>query len=117
MPLYDFECQECGPFVTFKGIEQRNHPAFCPECNRVSRRLVSAPNLALMPASRRKAHTINERSCHEPRVRRSHTCGTGCGCAPGKAARGGKTVNPAGGKFGQFQTASNKKARPWMLGH
>ena len=117
MPLYDFECAACGPFVSFRLIDDRNLPASCPTCSQVVRRTISAPNLCLMPGTTRKAHSINERSRHEPTVRRGHQCGSGCGCAPGKSVRRGKKVTPAGGKLGEFQMASGNSARPWMLGH
>jgi len=115
MPLYDFECQECGPFVAFSSIEDRARPAFCPECGRTSRRVISAPNLCLMPSTTRKAYAINERSQHAPRVSRGHACGAGCGCGSGSSSK--KVATTTIPKLGQFQTSTKKSPRPWMLGH
>jgi len=113
MPLYDFECQECGPFVAFSSIEERSRPAFCPDCGRMSRRVITAPNLCLMPTNTRTAHAVNERSQHAPRVRRGHTCSAGCGCGTGSKTVATTTIP----KLGQFQTSTKKANRPWMLGH
>ncbi len=108
MPLYNYECAECGPFVSLRELSDRNRPAFCPDCQRIGKRAITAPNLCLMPASRRKAHAVNERSRHEPRVRRGHQCSSGCGCAPKSEAKSGTMT--------QFKTAK-ANSRPWMLGH
>jgi len=115
MPLYDFECQECGPFVAFSSIDERSRPSFCPDCGRTSRRVISAPNLCLMAAGTRKAHTVNERSQHAPRVSRGHQCSASCGCGSGTG--GTKVATTTVPKLGQFQKSSKKAPRPWMLGH
>lgn len=111
MPVYDFTCAECGDFREFLSIDQRNEPTACPSCDRIGRRVIRAPNLALMNPNMRKAHGINEKSRHEPRTSQSHTCGGGCGC--------GTKIRPArmkDTKLGQLQT-QKASARPWMLGH
>jgi len=115
MPLYDFACRVCGPFVSFASIDGRNQPAFCPDCGQTSRRMISAPNLCLMAAGTRKAYAINERSQHAPRVRRAHQCSAGCGCSSGTSGKRIATTTIP--QLGQFQTSSKKANRPWMLGH
>ncbi|EIP98390.1 putative regulatory protein, FmdB family [Opitutaceae bacterium TAV1] len=117
MPLYNYECTRCGPFVSFRLIDERDAPAACPECRRAARRVITAPNLALMPVATRKAHAVNERSRHAPRVSRGHRCGAGCGCGAGSRKK------PAGAIAGKTPEgapafkASRRHARPWMLGH
>lgn len=111
MPLYDFSCGDCGDFTAFKSMEGRNEPTPCPSCSEMARRLILAPNLAMMNPMVRKASAINEKSRHEPRVSNSHSCGSGCGC--GSKIRPQRTRETKLGKL-----ASQKAtARPWMLGH
>lgn len=111
MPLYDYNCEDCGEFCCFKTMEQRNEPTTCPLCSKLSIRLILAPNLAMMNPIARKASAINEKSRHEPRVRESHSCGSGCGC--GTKIRPQRVRETKLGKLeGQKPTA-----RPWMLGH
>ncbi|MES2659862.1 MAG: FmdB family zinc ribbon protein [Verrucomicrobiota bacterium] len=111
MPVYDFTCDDCGDFREFLAIDQRNDPTPCPSCCKIGRRLILAPNLALMNPIARRATAINEKSRHEPRVSNSHSCGSGCGC--------GTKIRPARvreTKLGQLQS-QKATARPWMLGH
>ncbi len=111
MPVYDFNCPECGDFRALLTIDERNDPTPCPECSRVGQRLILAPNLALMNPIKRKATAINEKSRHEPRISNAHSCGSGCGC--------GTKIRPArvrDTKLGQLQ-GQKATARPWMLGH
>lgn len=112
MPVYDFRCEDCGDFRSFLDIDRRNDPVECPSCTAVARRRILAPNLAMMNPVVRNAHTVNERSRHEPKVRESHQCGSGCGCS-GKRARPARTQETKLGRL-NGQKAS---ARPWMLGH
>lgn len=111
MPVYDFTCENCGDFRELRTINERNDPTTCPTCSRVGRRLILAPNLALMNPIKRKATAINEKSRHEPRVSTAHSCGSGCGC--GTKIRPGRVKETKLGKL-QGQKAT---ARPWMLGH
>ncbi|HWC60555.1 MAG TPA: zinc ribbon domain-containing protein [Verrucomicrobiae bacterium] len=116
MPFYDYVCGDCGEFSLSRSIAGRDLPADCPECGASSARVVSAPNLSLMPAGRRQAFARNEKSQHEPGVKTRHHCGSGCGCGSKKtgAAKSTRTVDL--GKVGRFET-SRKPKRPWMLGH
>jgi len=112
MPVYNYNCVECGEFHLLRTIAERNEPAACPDCAQEGMRLISAPNLALMNPVTRKATFINERSRHEPRVSGGHSCNSRCGCGSPlkKAGRIQKT------KLGDLQ-AQKVTARPWMLGH
>ncbi|NJM36863.1 MAG: zinc ribbon domain-containing protein [Akkermansiaceae bacterium] len=111
MPVYDFTCGDCGDFRMLRTINERNEPASCPLCTRISRRMILAPNLALMNPVVRKASSINEKSRHEPRVSSSHSCGSGCGC--GTKIRKNRVKET---KLGKLQS-QKPSARPWMLGH
>lgn len=113
MPVYDFNCQDCGDFRALLTIDERNDPVACPSCSRISRRLILAPNLALMSPVGRKAAAINEKSRHEPRVSNAHSCGSGCGCGSGTKIRKNRVRET---KLGQLQS-QKPSARPWMLGH
>lgn len=111
MPLYDFDCVLCGDFTAFRLIEDRDEPLDCPTCGTTAERQISAPNLALMNPGTRKAHSINEKSRHAPRMSDKHRCGSSCGC--GSKIRKGRTSQT---RLGLAQ-AAKPGARPWMLGH
>ncbi len=116
MPFYNYVCDECGEFSLSRSIAGRDLPADCPECGESSARVVCAPNLSLMPASRRQAFVRNEKSQHEPGVKTRHHCGSGCGCGSKKVGASKSTRTVDLGKVGRFE-ASRKPKRPWMLGH
>ncbi|MBN3835248.1 zinc ribbon domain-containing protein, partial [Burkholderia sp. Ac-20344] len=67
MPIYDFRCETCGPFVALRAIAERDAPCACPACGVQAARQLVAPALALMPGARRAAHATNERAAHAPR--------------------------------------------------
>jgi putative FmdB family regulatory protein len=116
MPFYDYNCDDCGSFMLSRSVAERDGIAFCPECDGKAVRIVSAPNLSLMPSGRREAFARNEKSQHEPGVKTRHRCGTGCGCGStkGNSRKSTRTVDL--GKVGKFE-ATRKQKRPWMLGH
>ena len=114
MPVYDFACQDCGDFREFLAIDERNNPVPCPSCSRIARRVILAPNLALMNPVGRRAAAINEKSRHEPRVSGGHSCGSGCGCGSGATKIRKNRVRET--KLGTLQS-QKPTARPWMLGH
>jgi putative FmdB family regulatory protein len=110
MPVYDYECVECGVFTALRPMSQCREPFHCPSCGQDAPRVfVTAPALANMDAGRRKAYSINERAAHEPKVSSAgdHRHGAGCSCCrpnakSGAAQNGGKTF---------------PKRRPWMISH
>jgi putative FmdB family regulatory protein len=117
MAFYDYECAACGTFSVWRNLADRNLPALCPGCKETAERVITSPNLSLMPAPRRAAHARNEKSRHEPGVRTRHQCGSGCGCgSSATTARKKSTRTVDLGKVGRFE-ASKKIKRPWMLGH
>jgi putative FmdB family regulatory protein len=69
MPLYEYECGRCGPFRDWRTLSQYKKPAKCPDCGKPARRAVASPRLG-MDWQQKKAHGINEKSAHEPRVMR-----------------------------------------------
>jgi putative FmdB family regulatory protein len=102
MPTYDYRCEACGGFDALRSLSERNEPIACPDCGRVSPRVMAgAPRLALL-----------ERARHEPSrsgdyARLAHPAGCGC-CSPGKR---GATVKGANG------SKAFPSKRPWMISH
>jgi putative FmdB family regulatory protein len=45
MPLYEFNCADCGVFDVWRSLAESGNPAFCPECEIPGRRIFSAPAL------------------------------------------------------------------------
>jgi len=48
MPLYDFRC-DCGVFEQSRSLQQAGEPIFCPTCQTVAKRLVSAVGILKTP--------------------------------------------------------------------
>lgn len=116
MAFYDYNCARCGEFSLWRKLDERNQPAECPHCHAAAERLISAPQLSLMPDGRRQAFARNEKSQHEPGVKKRHRCGSGCGCGSSGSGTRKSTRTVDLGKAGRFET-SKKVKRPWMLGH
>ena len=114
MPVYDYLCNDCGPFTDMRPMAECDDPKTCPHCETSSPRVIlTAPNFLCMPADRRKAISINERSAHAPKTldqyKASH--GPGCGCCTGKTKPARLVTRTKSGAKG-FPTA-----RPWMISH
>ncbi|MBM0744025.1 zinc ribbon domain-containing protein [Phormidium sp. CLA17] len=45
MPLYEFQCKECGVFDVWRSLAESSDPANCPTCEEPGRRLFSPPAL------------------------------------------------------------------------
>ncbi|HZT19071.1 MAG TPA: hypothetical protein VFA23_06670, partial [Dongiaceae bacterium] len=58
-----------GSFNAWRSMSASEQPAPCPSCGRPAPRAPSMPRLGMESALRR-AHAINEKSAHEPRVAR-----------------------------------------------
>lgn len=117
MPVYDYMCEDCGPFTQMHPMSQCDEAQPCPECRAFSpRAFLTAPYVAGMDAGRRNAFAANERSANAPMsvgeyaeksARAKHKAGCAC-CAPKMKSR--TRVSPTGAK--SFPTA-----RPWMISH
>jgi putative FmdB family regulatory protein len=68
MPLYSYICLNCSEFTQWRPMREARQPATCPHCGRSAPRAISAPHLAIMDTSKRKARAIEERSIDEPGV-------------------------------------------------
>ncbi len=70
MPIYDFECADCGPFVVMRRIADRDAACHCPDCGNEGTRVVTAPSLALMGSASRAAHATLLSSLPSPQYAR-----------------------------------------------
>ncbi len=114
MPIYEYECPDCGGFAANRPMALYQEPADCPGCGQTSpRALLSAPAFAGMPEAKRKAHAINEKSTHAPKESgkiEPHKHSASCGCGS-KSIGASKTVKaPDGSK-------AFPSKRPWMISH
>ena len=41
MPIYEYSCPEHGRFEELRPVEARTIPALCPECDKISERVMS----------------------------------------------------------------------------
>ena len=79
MPLYDYDCADCGPFRAWTAMDRAAEPCACPYCGQDAARQLATPHLATMNGKLRKAMDRAERSSAEPRlVKRKHLAGCGC---------------------------------------
>lgn len=113
MPVYDYQCQRCGPFTETRPMAMCEAPCECPECGAdAPRAFLTAPYFASMAADRRIAIATNERAASTPQtlsaMTRSH--GSGCGCCSGKPLRRNKAKTGPGG-------TKSAGSRPWMISH
>ena len=112
MPVYDYECESCGPFTVLRPMAECELPHDCPECSgEAPRAFLTAPYCTTLSSTKRTIHATNERSSNAPKTLNEYKAshGPGCGCCSGKASRlVTKTRSGAKG----FPTA-----RPWMISH
>ena len=111
MPLYEYQCAECGVFSAIKPMSHAAEPCTCPACGAHSARKISAPFLAGMPAPQRQAWERNEKSAHEPAIARK----SACGCHGAHTCR--TPANDAVATAPRVQQSTRPNQRPWMLGH
>ncbi len=121
MPVYEYQCADCGVFTAIRKMSESSAPAYCDVCGSECARILSVPRLAMMGKHQRDAHERNEKSAHEPRVGRRSSCGCAGAHTCKTNANGEKNgavqkVNPATGTPA-LQMQTKKTARPWMLGH
>jgi len=116
VPIYEYQCQDCGnEFTALRPMAQSHAASDCPDCGQSSPRvLITAPALACLPGEARRAYEVNERSAHAPRSSRTEGGSSkhpaGCGCCSPSVGRS-KTVVSADGK------KAFPHKRPWMISH
>lgn len=102
MPLYEFNCTQCGPFTELRPMSECATPVPCPGCAGLAPRMISAPRLAVMKRSNRVAWERNEKSAHEPRSAKNQHSDHDHHSHDHKSRHRHKHV---------------RGGRPWMLGH
>jgi len=113
MPVYDYQCDACGPFVETRPMAECEEPCPCPGCGAAAARAyLTAPRLGTMSSERRAAFATNERSTNAPRLSSSsdNAHGATCACCNTRASRFTKY-----GKSGSAKGFPTK--RPWMISH
>jgi len=111
MPLYDYNCETCGPFRQFRSINERSEPVECTQCGAPGQRVLTAPQLSLMSSNNRIAEMRNEKSAHEPNVVTVLDRGADKRSAP----KAPKPLHKHGAGHGHSH--GPKSHRPWMIGH
>lgn len=97
MPIYEFLCDTCGPFESWRSFDEATNPMLCPTCETVAKRLYSIPGLVKTPPALAKALHRAEKSAYEPEViKREYPV-------------------PEEGKPSQVVYQSH--GRPWQVGH
>ena len=120
MPLYEYDCLECGPFTEIRPMAESALPQPCPECGRATpRAYLTPPMMACVGTDTRTAMETNERAQNAPMTvgefgakqeARRHRAGCSC-CSPTRSKKKSTTAKtPSGAK-----TFPSK--RPWMISH
>ncbi len=68
MPIYDFVCQNCGPFEQRRSFSEAGDLMMCPSCREEARRVYSVPNTRRMPTALSAAMDRAKKSAYEPEV-------------------------------------------------
>ena len=69
MPVYEYLCNDCGPFTDMRPMAECDDPQDCPRCDAEAPRVIlTAPAFFCMPSDKRKAIATNERSAHAPKT-------------------------------------------------
>jgi putative FmdB family regulatory protein len=104
MPLYEFECDRHGSFTLTRPMSRAAEDGTCPACGESAPRVISAPTLFTMRPLAREAASRNEKSRHEPAVRKG-------GCAHKHAAAAAVRQD------GRPKLQSYAGPRPWVVEH
>lgn len=119
MPIYDYQCEECGSFTALRKMSESDAAAACPSCGVSGVRVITAPQLAILGKAQRSAYERNEKSAHEPKMARRSSCG--CNgthtCSTSGKSKSAKSTDKSVAKTNGLEMQTKKTARPWMLGH
>jgi putative FmdB family regulatory protein len=54
MPVYEYLCDDCGPFKDLRPMAECDDPQVCPQCEIMAPRVIlTAPNFFCMPSESR----------------------------------------------------------------
>src|SRR3954452_16210596 len=69
MPVYEYLCDDCGPFKDMRPMAECDDPQACPQCESMAPRvLLTAENVFFRLTEPRKAHAPNARSTRAPQT-------------------------------------------------
>ncbi|MBT4627156.1 MAG: zinc ribbon domain-containing protein [Rhodospirillales bacterium] len=108
MPLYNYVCNDCGPFEEWQSMSQSAEPNTCTNCGEQSGRDVSTPALALMSPITRTAHFRNEKSASNPEVVNK---------PKNVKAEEGHGKSKGHTHHNHAHSHGHGPSRPWMIGH
>lgn len=97
MPLYEFECDNCGVFEALRPIALRDTAPNCPTCEGESKRIFSVPHFNLSSGSA----FLKARQTDEPRLEK----------------REKEPSPPRYQSHKRVELGSCRRHRPWMVGH
>lgn len=80
MPLYNYSCDDCGPFTSWAEMSDAENPMCCPSCAVDANRMMATPHLSAMGSGLRRALARSEKTASEPRVVSREHLGN-CGCS------------------------------------
>jgi putative FmdB family regulatory protein len=113
MPLYEYDCPDCGPFTAWGRMATAEAPLPCPRCGGAAPRAIASPALG-MERGRYRAHARNERAAHEPAVARR-------GTARGEVGHGRHRHDhpPLDPRVRRLigDAPAHVSRRPWSVGH
>ena len=80
MPIYDYECEACGPFTAMRPMAEFRDPCACPECGAGAKRtFLRAPAITGMDPTRHSALASNGHDVSSQRATKApHPAGCGC---------------------------------------
>lgn len=107
MPIYQFYCENCGPFEQRRSFQEAGQPLECLKCGDPATRVFTPPSLYKTSAATRIAHARNEKSAHEPRVERRAVNEDTSSAHP----------HPHPHPHHHHPTQQHGPKRPWMIGH
>ena len=97
MPLYEFECHQCGAFEQFLSLKEYGVKVQCPNCDDNAYRVYTPPNVYKTSPNYRKSRGINEKNQESPRV---------------------ETINPKShSEHNHSDSHHHVSHTPWMVGH
>ena len=92
MPVYEYCCEDCGPFERWRDHRESGDGMRCPECGAFSRRFYSAPAFTAHTKAEKEVRRRMDRGA-EPQV-------------TGRQSAGDPSPKPR-----------RSGGRPWQIGH